>query len=159
MFVTAAQLLKKAWNSVKESYKIIISNLLSRSAPNFDSLAFWCRWREENCIQPYFLHVHHSCAYLIPAAPMASDGMENTLIIQINFVSASLTPELLNANKIQNWSDVIHSETCDHYNIEVSLNLFRWVAEICFYFHKLRNEGVCAPANGGKLIAFILFWK
>ena len=76
-----------------------------------------------------------------------------------NFVSASLTPELLNANKIQNWSDVIHSETCDHCNIEVSLNLFRWVAEICFYFHKLRNEGVCAPANGGKLIAFILFWK
>ena len=82
LFVTAAQLLKKAWNSVKESYKIIISNLLSRSAPNFDSLAFWCRWREENCIQPYFLHVHHSCAYLIPAAPRASDGMENTLIIQ-----------------------------------------------------------------------------
>lgn len=77
----------------------------------------------------------------------------------VNYGIASLTCELLNANKFQNWTDVVHSEIWDHYNIKVSRNLFPFVAEICFYFHILRNESLCVLANGGKPTTLVLFWK
>lgn len=38
----------------------------------------------------------------------------------VNFATASLKCELLNADKFQNWADVVYSETWDHYNVKVS---------------------------------------
>ncbi|XP_022787618.1 uncharacterized protein LOC111327652 [Stylophora pistillata] len=39
----------------------------------------------------------------------------------VNFATASLKCELLNADKFQNWADVVYSETWDHYNIKCEL--------------------------------------
>ncbi|CAH3108182.1 unnamed protein product, partial [Pocillopora meandrina] len=62
----------------------------------------------------------------------------------------SLTPELLNANKIQNWSDVIHSETCDHYNIEVSLSFPCTSNPFCRpNYNQDDYQCVCKPGYSG----------
>ena len=54
--------------------------------------------------------------------------INNQECYSVNFAVVSLDGrhacELLNADKFQNSSDLLHSESFDHYNIMVSVNLF-----------------------------------